>query len=699
MLIKSIRTAIMLLSMVVMSVIGWSVFSAALIEHRELYARYVEGDLDALSDNMASDLVEIVSQADEFFQLKALLLQLDPYEHVKGAAVYDNNWNLVDFYIGTTQQQLDKSQHPDFAAWPQLATGLHHQDGNLIAVKMIGDPAMVLGYLMIVNDFQGPLDVSTNSLLRRTLPTALLVILALMLVFAFFGNRWLAPLTHLSSFARRVQQSKDYSLTIPVSGRYEISSLAQNINNMMTVIRQEADTNRDYMELLERRREEMEYLANYDNLTGLMNRKYFVSQLESRLNKAAAENKHYDLMFVGLDGFKGVNDSLGHEIGDLLLAGVAGRLTAQSPDNALIARHGGDEFFILAEGLENKADIDALAGKVVSGLAQKFTISSWKVLISASIGIVRNCENYNDIRELIRNADVAMYDAKSRGKSRYSFFHDEMLTDHRRRIDIANAISQALKDDEFTLHYQLKADAKGSPVGAEALIRWHSEQLGFVSPAEFIPIAEQSGKITEITRWVIRQVCLDIRDTLLPAGIRLPVSINLSAADLKKYHLVGVIKGAFLKYQVPPGMVEFEVTEHSYLDNLEEANNFFREITALGCRVALDDFGTGYSSLSYLTKIPIDIIKIDKQFVDNIGTSPRDDALVITIIEMGRRLGMSLCAEGVETKEQLGFLSSYGCQIIQGYYFGRPCPLDEFIASLPASVYLSDSAELQLSAR
>lgn len=219
----------------------------------------------------------------------------------------------------------------------------------------------------------------------------------------------------------------------------------------------------------------------------------------------------------------------------------------------------------------------------------------------------------------------------------------------------------------------------GKPVGAEALIRWHSSRLGFVSPAEFIPIAEQSGKVSDITKWVIDRVCLDIRDVFVPAGIELPISINLSATDLQKYHLVGVIKGAFLKYQIPRGMVEFEVTEYSYLDNLDIANKFFAEIAALGCPVALDDFGTGYSSLAYLTKIPIDVLKIDKQFVDNIGSSERDDVLVLTIIEMARRLGMVLCAEGVETQAQLDFLAQNGCQIIQGYYFAKPMPIDGYI--------------------
>lgn len=456
MLIKSIRTAIMLLSLMFMSGIAWTVFSLSLAEHRELYARYVQGDLDALSDNMASELVAIVGQPDEFFRLKTLLLELDPYDNVLGAAVMDGNWRLVDFYTGNLQQLVADADRIQFDRFQPLLPGLHHQQGRLIAVKRIGDPELNLGYLVIINDFQGPLDASTHSLMISTLPTALVIILILMVAFALFSNRWLAPLTQLSEFARRVQGSQDYGSRIPVSGHYEVSSLTEDINNMMDTIRKELDTNREYTALLERRREEMEYLANYDSLTGLMNRKHFINRMETLLQNAEADNKHYDLMFVGLDGFKGVNDSLGHEIGDLLLAGVAGRLIIYVPANALVSRHGGDEFLVLVEGIEDRAELDALAGNIVSGLAQKFRVSSWEVRISASIGIARSCESYTDIRELIRDADIAMFDAKSDGKARFSYFEQQMMAHHQRRIDIANAISHALETGEFSVHYQAK---------------------------------------------------------------------------------------------------------------------------------------------------------------------------------------------------------------------------------------------------
>lgn len=679
MLIRSVRTAIMLLCLLFMTVTALSVFYLAAKEHRQLYAHYVEGDLDALTDNMASDLVSILSQPDKFFELKTLLLSLDPYDYIAGAAVYDSNWRLVDLYVGKVQQSMPANNRIQFINWPLRQAGIHQQDGQLMAVKMIGDASMTIGYLVVVNDFQGPIDSSTRSLIQSALPMVTSAMLILMIIFSFFGSRWLSPLTHLSSFARRVQKSKDYSLTIPVVGHYEVSSLAQNINNMMGAIRQEAEINQEYMALLEQRRLEMEYLANYDSLTGLVNRQYFYSLLENLFSETSRNNRGFAIMFIDLDGFKLVNDSLGHTVGDQLLVEVAERLKGKIPEYNVISRHGGDEFLVLIRSFRNQDYLSELAEDIVSSLAQTFMIHSWEVRVSASVGIAlaRDCEG--DTQELIRNADVAMYHAKSEGKSRYSFFSAEMMKDHQRRMDIANAIEPALANDEFTLQYQAKVQPDGYTVGAEALIRWHSAQLGFISPAEFIPIAEQSGKITDITQWVVRQTCRDIRNTMSANDLAIPVSVNLSAADLKKPQLIDYIKDTFIKYAIQPGMVDFEVTEHSYLGNLELANQFFADIAAMGCAVALDDFGTGYSSLSYLTKIPINVIKIDKQFVDNIGTSSRDDALVLTIIEMAKRLNMELCAEGVETREQLDFLKEHGCQMIQGYYFSRPLPLTDFV--------------------
>ena len=682
---KSIRTAVVILSLLCLAVIAVAVLLLSLNEHKELYSRYVQSDLSALSENMANDLVEILNQPDNQFELKRYLLSLDPYPHVRVAAVYDPEWQLIDLYIGQAggvqgAQVLD----PLHRQLRLQNTGTHHIQTDLVAIQAIGDTPYQLGYLVIVNDFEGPISASTRKLIASLLPPLLILLLLMAVAFYVLGNIWLAPLTRLSEFAESVAKTRNYSLITPQGGRYEVKQLSSNIAVMMRVIQEESEVNLEYVTLLEERKAATEYLANYDSLTGLANRNRFMSVLNQALEDIREHhpNRHLAVLYVDLDGFKLVNDSLGHEVGDRLLELVAERLQSIVPPGSLVSRHGGDEFLVLLEECPPRKQLEQLADSLVFGLKQKYLIDSWEARVSASVGVATTFDSDADTRDLIRNADVAMYTAKSQGKSRYSFFNTDMMDQYRRRIEIANNIDTALNENELTVHYQEKVDAQGYRVGAEALVRWTSKNLGFVSPAEFIPIAEQSGKISEITKWVIEHVCKDCRDVFSHVGGTFRVSINLSAHDLKKPHMIGFIKGVFIKYAIPRGLIEFEVTEHAYLDNLEIANRFFDEITAMGCRVALDDFGTGYSSLSYLTKIPIDLIKIDKQFVDNIGQSPRDDALVITIIEMARRLGMELCAEGVETIEQRRFLTTHGCHIFQGYLFHKPMSLLDYQARL-----------------
>ncbi len=681
--VKSIRTAVVILSLLFLTAVAVSVFLLSLREHKELYSRYVQSDLRALSENMSNDLVDILNQQDSAFELKRYLLSLDPYKNIRIAAVYDPDWNQLDLYHGQAGlREGDAVLAVVSRSLQSLGEGIHPVEGDLVAVRSIGDPAYRLGYLVIIDDFEGPIAASTQKLITRLLPPITLIMILLAAAFYLLGNKWLAPLTRLSDFVEEVSRTKNYALQIPHGGRFEVQRLSNNIHAMMRVIQEETEVNREYVALLEERKADTEYLANYDSLTGLSNRNRFMTLLAHALEHVESNNQHLAVMYVDLDGFKLVNDSLGHEVGDKLLEMVAQRLVSIVPDEATVSRHGGDEFLVLLRECPPRAKLEQLADLVVIGLMQKYVINTWEVRVSASVGIATTFDSDADTRDLIRNADVAMYTAKSLGKSRYSFFNSTMMDNYQRRVDIANSIDTALAENEFSVYYQEKVKPDGTRVGAEALVRWTSKTLGFVSPAEFIPIAEHSGKVSDITQWVIERVCSDCRHVFSHVPQPFQVSINLSAHDLKKYHLIGFIKGAFIKHEIPRGLIEFEVTEHAYLDNLDVANRFFDDITAMGCRVALDDFGTGYSSLSYLTKIPIDLIKIDKQFVDNIGRSERDDALVITIIEMARRLGMELCAEGVETVEQRQFLTRHGCDIFQGYLFHKPMKLTDYTSLL-----------------
>ena len=286
----------------------------------------------------------------------------------------------------------------------------------------------------------------------------------------------------------------------------------------------------------------------------------------------------------------------------------------------------------------------------------------------------------HSLSDLVSNADVAMYRSKMAGRGTYTIFAREMMEDIKRKLLIASSITSAIKNDEFELVYQGKVSPQENLIGFEALLRWRHPRLGAVSPGEFIPIAEQSGKITDITRWVLERLCRDLPRIHEIAGNKRPVSVNLSALDLKKPGLLEFIEGLLDTYQIDPAWLEFEVTESAYLENFDVANRFFQAISKMGCSLALDDFGVGYSSLSYLTRIRIDTLKIDKQFVDNIDSSDEDIVVTKAIIDMAKHLHLNICAEGIETRRQFDFLVENGCNQLQGYLFFKPTRLQDLAA-------------------
>jgi len=279
------------------------------------------------------------------------------------------------------------------------------------------------------------------------------------------------------------------------------------------------------------------------------------------------------------------------------------------------------------------------------------------------------------------NADLAMYRSKARGRGSYTLFTPDMVESHKRKLHLANGIEQGLLNDEFVVYYQVKVSNEGEVVGVEALIRWEHPEFGLVMPNEFIPIAEQGGKITAITRWIIKQVCIDMPDLKQWALTPFRASINLSGHDLRSNQLFDYIYNTFNLYDINPENVEFEVTESAYLENFALSNKFFRRIANMGCAIALDDFGTGYSSLSYLTQINIDTLKVDRQFVTELQTSERSRLVTGAIIDLAKRLSLSVCAEGIENHEQWDYLREHGCDNVQGFLFSKPIPLSALVRS------------------
>lgn len=426
--------------------------------------------------------------------------------------------------------------------------------------------------------------------------------------------------------------------------------------------------------------ENIRKLAHYDALTGLPNRALLQDRMNQMIAWANRDQKRFSVLFLDLDRFKYVNDSMGHGIGDKLLQHVAERLQGCVREGDTIARIGGDEFLILLRDADAQG-AGLVAAKILQALEMTYRIDELEVFTHASIGISVYPDNADDVDKLIKYADTAMYRAKEEGRNNFQFFGAEMNVRSTMLFSLEKDLRLALERQAFSLHYQPQADLQtGMICGAEALLRWKHPEKGFVSPAEFIPVAEDTGQIIPIGEWVLRTACTQLagmREAGLPV---FPVSVNLSIRQLRLPNLAAMVTGILRETGLQPSDLELEITEGAMMTHVQSAVAFLEEMRKLGVQLAIDDFGTGFSSLSYLKKLPVTKLKIDQSFVRDIETDENDAAIVRSIIGLGHQFKLKVISEGTETREQLEFLRANGCDQIQGYYFSRPLPADQFIA-------------------
>jgi len=426
---------------------------------------------------------------------------------------------------------------------------------------------------------------------------------------------------------------------------------------------------------IERKRSELHlnYLAQYDPITGIANRQYFNDQLSRATARARREARKVALCFLDLDGFKGINDTLGHEAGDTLLREIANRLSASVRAGDIVARLGGDEFAVLLEGLSGPREVEVIAKACLKVIAEPCQIEGRQVLVTASIGITMYPNDHCDTVMLMKNADIAMYQAKEKGRNNFKFFtqsmHEELMAYHQLEHDL----KRALRLDEFSLAFQPKVTLPERRLqGLEALLRWDCPEQGFISPGDFIPVAEESGHIVPLGHWVLDQVCRTLRDWTEQGLAVVPVSINVSARQFLQADFHQRVGKALKTYGIDPGLLEIEITEGLLMDDIKSTLRSLRHLKILGVRIAIDDFGTGHSCLSYLRRFPIDVLKIDQSFVQEIGTSEDSEIIIDAIISLARSLRLHTVAEGVENADQLAFLVGRGCETAQGYLFGMP---------------------------
>ena len=479
----------------------------------------------------------------------------------------------------------------------------------------------------------------------------------------------------------------EYPCHAPDEQRWFIVRITRcsGIHSSRAVIAHENITRRKHLEL------RLAHEALYDTLTGLANRTHLLKRLRKLVQRAKRERGYdFSLLFLDFDRFKIINDSLGHEVGDELLIEIAGRLEQElasmtgghgAEAGHLAARLGGDEFVVLLDAPGGLAKVEAFARQLLEVFRRPFAIDGRKVHSTASIGIVPASTAAAEVEDILRDADTAMYEAKRKGKNCFAVFDLSMRQRVEHELSIENALRCAIENDEFRLHYQpITCLQTGQLVGMEALLRWHHPQRGLLLPGQFLEVAEETGLAVPIGEWVLDRACRDLVAWRQadPTGAAESININVSRSQLMVPDAVATIERVIRDSGLPPHRIHLEITEGTALEDLDAVDGILQRIRSLGVRIDMDDFGKGHSSLIYLHRLPIDRLKIDRAFINHLTGSHNLAAVVHSITTLAENLGIPVIAEGIETAEQLAAAQALNCQFGQGYFFARPCPLDEF---------------------
>ena len=496
----------------------------------------------------------------------------------------------------------------------------------------------------------------------------------------------------------RIQNTFITRIPAQEEGEYYAFFVIQDATSFIDAIesnKRALDQLKGEIEVRKEAEEQLVQLARYDNVTGLANRTLLRESLLRALAKTRRNHKTFALMFLDLDHFKDINDTMGHDVGDLLLKSVADRLKGRVRENDLVARMGGDEFAVLIDD-SNSDDAAHVSQGILDALAPFHQLDNNEVFVSSSIGIAMCPEAGEDPETICKSADTAMYLAKKMGRNNYQFFSQELHEETMERIHLENDLRRALDQNEFVLFYQPKVNMSGSIIGMEALIRWQHSKLGMISPGKFIPMAEKTGLISPISEWVLHTACVQIREWQKNHYLSndATLAVNISLRQLKQDTFWDTFLKILSETELDPRYLELELAESSIMDNPQATIVLLEKIHQLGAYIAIDDFGTGYSSLSYLRRLPIDAIKIDMSFVQGIGKDHNDEEIIKVIIALAKSLGIQSVAEGVETQEQVTFLHEHRCDSLQGFYFCRPLPAEvatHFLQEISSDEELEDA--------
>jgi diguanylate cyclase (GGDEF)-like protein len=505
-----------------------------------------------------------------------------------------------------------------------------------------------------------------------------ITLLTLWILKMLFNRGVAQPLQSLMNQIEKIER-QDYSDSAIVHTGDELEAISRSVQRLATTIDERESALITYQK-------QLKYLSDTDPLTDLPNRRLFHILLQNGIKTAHQNDQSLGVVFLDLDQFKQVNDTLGHEIGDILLQQVALRLQQTLRSSDTLARIGGDEFNILIEGFSEQSQIEPITETILASFSSPFLCQDHEIRITASIGIALYPQDGESIQTLIKNADMAMYLSKDRGRNRYSFFTQDLADHIEEKGILIRALKTAMdKNDEFSLVYQPKISAStGKIVAVEALIRWNSSELGRVTPDKFIPVAEETGIILALGAWILHQACSDFMLLRNEGKILEHIGVNVSSLQLQNDDFLNTLSDVLHQTKIDPNWLEIELTESYLATDADHAMSILRTLRDLNINIAIDDFGTGYSSMSYLQKLSITRLKIDKSFIDDLPLSSESIAITRAIIALANTFGLSITAEGVENHDQLCFLQDEGCHEIQGYYYSKPLTLNElkeFIAN------------------
>ena len=638
-----------------------------------LYTSFVDDYRDNLVEAMNSkvSMLSATSSSALLFNddaaAQSILSSLSESPDTRFAQIVDQNkMPFADYLRAGQQVDIDLSQ---------LTAGHFFINDNLYIFQPIRMDEETLGHIILSAD--------TETLQQQQKRYARIVVI----VFAFslllaYGLNWrsqhvmAAPINKLVELVAYVAQKRRYHKRLDVEQDDEIGTLVAGVNSMLDTIETHEKQLQENSERLESlvalRTEQLFQRANYDALTHLPNRHLLIDRLNHGIDNADRENSSMALMFLDLDRFKVINDSLGHTIGDLLLSQVAEKLSHLVRKADSVCRWGGDEFVILVEHMLQPEDIEHLARQIIQSLGEPMTISGHQLHISTSIGIARYPEDGRDSMTLLKHADISMYRAKDRGPGQYCFFDSSMLDDSVQRLSMESMLRKALENEAFHLVYQPEMCLRsGNLCGFEALIRWNNDGE-FIPPSTFIPVAEEIGLINKLSEWVLKQACQQTAAWRAEGLNVVPVAVNLPAAFIVQPNCAQIIEDLLGACALPANYLEIEITENAFVESTEATVRTLEKLKNIGVGVAIDDFGTGYSCLSYLRDLPVSKLKIDGSFVKNLGDGGVNDGIVHSIVTLGKSLQLIVVGECVETEQHARLLDKLECDMVQGYLYSKP---------------------------